>query len=143
MQKPFAAGASLEVGDSDCETPLFMAGSEGRVEAVRWLLKVGAQADRRNYYEQTPLHKAAERGHASVIDLLVAACASACADVTDNGGDTPLHLSAEHGHLEATRALLQAGADRGVKNEEQRTPLDVAIKHNRQEVVDILMNYSS
>eukprot|EP00613_Pedinella_sp_CCMP2098_P071043 CAMPEP_0171932196 /NCGR_PEP_ID=MMETSP0993-20121228/30161_1 /TAXON_ID=483369 /ORGANISM="non described non described, Strain CCMP2098" /LENGTH=341 /DNA_ID=CAMNT_0012572421 /DNA_START=94 /DNA_END=1119 /DNA_ORIENTATION=+ len=58
----------------------------------------------------TPLHVAAQRGHASVVAALVAD-AFVCVDAVDKFGETPLHKAAEKGHQDVVALLLKAGAD--------------------------------
>ena len=44
----------------------------------------------------------------------------------DGKGATPLHVASGHGHVEVITALLAAGADKTIKNEDGDTPHDVA-----------------
>ena len=53
-------------------------------------------------------------------------------------GHTPLHEAAFNGDLALVRLLLDSGADRSVRTAEGDTPLDIARKHNRAEVVRVL-----
>ena len=58
--------------------------------------------------QETPLHRAADNGHAEVVAALLAA--GATKDLKDKWGDTPLANAAENGHAEVVAALLAAGA---------------------------------
>jgi ankyrin repeat protein len=53
-------------------------------------------------------------------------------------GDAPLHIAAAIGDGDLTKILLNAGADKGVKNLRGDTPLDVAIAHANLEAIKIL-----
>jgi hypothetical protein len=55
---------------------------------------------------RTLLHRAAERGHEAVIQLLTDRGADTAA-ATHPGADTPLHLACGGGHLAAVRTLLE------------------------------------
>ena len=54
-------------------------------------------------------------------------------------GVTGLHVAAQRGHLEVVDLLLAAGADPTIKDEEDRTPLLLAIKGNYGEVASSLV----
>ena len=45
------------------------------------------------------------------------------------GGQTPLWYAACHGHLDVVRALLNAGADKTIANNDGKKPIDVVCKH--------------
>lgn len=47
-------------------------------------------------------------------------------DIQDTWGCTPLHYAVKNGNANATRILLSLGADKNIKNEIGKTPLDVA-----------------
>ena len=51
---------------------------------------------------------------------------------------TPLHEAAFNGDLALARLLLERGADRSLQTQEGETPLDIAAKHNRADVVRLL-----
>ncbi len=60
----------------DGGSPLYFAAEKGNVEAVRELLKCGAEVDKFNVHRATALHAASANGHAAVVSLLLAAGAN-------------------------------------------------------------------
>jgi ankyrin repeat protein len=80
------------------------------VTAVRALIEASPAASRAEQDQWTALHEAAKRGHAEIVELLVAHGADVHArEPGDN--TTPLHWAAAGGHVEIVRRLLDAGAD--------------------------------
>ena len=72
------------------------------------LLDAGADANARDRYGDTPLHRALGKGHVEVVRALLDAGADV--NARDDFGDTPLRLAAGKGHVEVARALQDAGA---------------------------------
>jgi len=56
---------------SNCCMPLYLAASEGRLEAVRYLLNEGADVNAREKFGGTPLTEAAYHGHLNVVEELL------------------------------------------------------------------------
>ncbi len=89
----------------------------------------------------TPLHCAAWKGHASVVEVLL----DAGADIhdlnqNDHWGDTALHAAA-HGNQKAVVELLLArGADPNAVNPAGRTPLQETEFHNASAAAKLLKN---
>jgi hypothetical protein len=89
---------------------LFGAAEEGDAAAVARLLARGASADERRVPGgETPLMRAAARGHETVARALLDAGADACARRAD--GFTPLILAVFFGHEGVVRLLVERGAD--------------------------------
>ena len=86
------------------------AAERGNVEAVRALLKGGADVNAAQGDGMTALHWAAEGGHVEMTDILIYAGADLEA-VTRIGNYTPLHLASRAGRAPAVEALLGAGAE--------------------------------
>eukprot|EP00639_Heterosigma_akashiwo_P012671 CAMPEP_0206378146 /NCGR_PEP_ID=MMETSP0294-20121207/10570_1 /ASSEMBLY_ACC=CAM_ASM_000327 /TAXON_ID=39354 /ORGANISM="Heterosigma akashiwo, Strain CCMP2393" /LENGTH=407 /DNA_ID=CAMNT_0053826739 /DNA_START=17 /DNA_END=1240 /DNA_ORIENTATION=- len=97
------------------------------LEAVRGdPQRLSALLDHRlEYPNETVLHKAAEKGHSGVVQLLLAAGADPNAQRT-NDGETPLHRAVREGKEEVVCQLLQAGANPNAPKKFGRTPLHVA-----------------
>ena len=92
--------------------PLIDAAQRGDVEAVESLLEEGADVNAAQGDGMTALHWAAERGHAAVAELLIAAGAAVDAE-SRIGSYTPLHLASRGGHGQVVNMLVSAGGDPG------------------------------
>lgn len=89
---------------------LLGAADDGDAEGAARLLASGASADERTTPGgETPLMRAAARGHEEVVRVLLDAGADACARRGD--GFTPLILAVFFGHERVVRLLVERGAD--------------------------------
>lgn len=59
-----------------------------------------------------------------------------------DGGDTALHFAARAGQAPLVRWLLQHGADRTSKNNNNQTPLDEAVSARQTDVIALLKDAS-
>ena len=91
---------------------------------VRLLLAAGADPDRTNKYDQTPLHRAAEYDRTAAIISLLAAGADPNAQ--DINGYTALHCAVRMGAPESTAVLLQSGAEVDIKDAAGASVFDIA-----------------
>lgn len=95
--------------DSHGWAPLHVAAAHGFVDLIALLLNAGANvASFHRHDGRTALHRAAEGGHAAVVELLLARSAWPGAATTE--GCTPLHLAAANGQTECVRMLVNAAA---------------------------------
>lgn len=115
------------------ETPLMMACLKGRLEWVRQLIARDADVNKPGW---TPLHYAAFGGHADIVDHLLAQ--HAYIDAESPNRTTPLMVAARYGSLAVVRALIEAGADVGLKNEQDMSALDFAHQPDREDVIRVL-----
>lgn len=88
----------------------------------------------------TPLHWAAWKGHADIVDLLVASGADIQAH-NENGhwGTTPLHAAAHGNQKAAAEALIQHGAGVNAPKTGGGTPLAETKIHNATAVAKLLL----
>ncbi|MBU0513320.1 MAG: ankyrin repeat domain-containing protein [Proteobacteria bacterium] len=121
-------------------TPLIRAARAGRLAAVQLLLAKGAAVNAANKWQNTALHWAAYNGHHRVVTLLLRHRARLDVREKDKG-HTPLHDAAWKGRWQVVRLLLEAGADPGARSREGLTPLEVALRHHRLAVAELIGRY--
>src|SRR5271170_3315292 len=84
----------------------------------------------------TPMHRAAEYGHAKVIELLHSAGANT--HHRDGRGKMPIHYAAENNCANAVLVLMRLGAHSSEREVEGMSPLDLATMKRHVEVVRLL-----
>ena len=113
---------------------------KGDREALRTLLKQGADVSGAQGDGMSALHYAAERGDAEMTDMLVYAGANVSA-TTRIGHYTPLHLASQAGSAAVVQALVKAGADVAARTTTTGvTALHLAAATGNADVVKILLN---
>lgn len=83
-----------------------------------------------------PLHYAATQGELPIIRMLLEA--HAYIDTESPNGTTPLMMAAHYGTSDAVRLLLEAGADASLKNQLGLTAQDFALGAGRPEVAELI-----
>jgi ankyrin repeat protein len=139
------AAALGEIVDGDVSsysedgwTALHLAAFFGRPAAVEALLAKGANVRARstNQLNNLPIHAAAARKHAAIVEMLIRA--GSPVDETQTGGFTPLHSAAQNGDLETARLLLAAGADPRRAAGAGQTPASLAAEKGFTELAALL-----
>ncbi len=122
------------------QSRLWDAAMAGDTVAITRALDDGARVDsldvRRSPNGRRALNWAAWYNRPAAIRVLLARGAGI--DATNLTGNTALHHAAESGSRDAAAALLAAGADRSVANEQGQLPEDVALAHRNLDVATLL-----
>ena len=120
----------------------------GRVSAVQFLLKNGAQVNASNMQFETPLHCAAHVGCPEVAQILLEHGADIA--LQNDNGQIPLHLVSERGHndegdrLVVARLLLAGScADVNAQDFYGVTPLHNASYYRRPRIVQLLLAHGA
>lgn len=122
----FGLAAIIAVGvHAAADAPMAAAAQNKDREAVRALLKKGADVNEAQGDGTTALHWAAMNGDADMAQMLVTAGANVRA-TTRLGAYTPLFLAARGGYADVVRVLLAAGADAKSRTSNGTTPLMIA-----------------
>ena len=87
-------------------------------------------------YGITPLLAACIKGSKNAVDLLLDLGANI--NAVDNEGNNCLHYAVEGNNINLLKKLLVRGADKTIRNKENQLPIDLAIRKNNHEIVDIL-----
>lgn len=112
------------------------------------LFEYGADCTKMNNHDSV-LHCAVASKKTSIVKLIIEKIQeeehnenfAKFVNVADAEGDTPLMWAAENGLSEIAVLLLQNGAEVNLKNNEGMTALDSAIKCDKKEVVQILLEH--
>lgn len=131
-------GASPSATDGYGWTPLHMAAFYGHEEIARLLIDRGAPVVAPDADGWTPLEMAAFCGHEALVDLLLSCGGDAQVDQRDRVGWTALHRAAGEGHVSVVELLLHHGSNKGAKNANGETPLDLAIRNGHASLASIL-----
>jgi ankyrin repeat protein len=138
-----AGGAEVDAAHpGDGLTPMCIACEHGNVAMVERLIVAGADVNKAGVDGSTPLHLAAEAGHADVVAVLIdAAGVDLNAAVTggDFAGLTPLFLAAQENRLDVLKLLVAAGADVNKARVDGFTPLHIAAQFGHAGVVSVLI----
>jgi ankyrin repeat protein len=113
-------------------TPMVLAVKAGDADAVRRLLEAGEPAQPSGPAFLTPMSCAALKGHVAILELLLAAGASANPELVSQRDppdtSTLLSCAAGGGHTEAVELLLRHGADPNAREHPGGTALMVAVR---------------
>lgn len=105
--------------------PLHEAARRGNIEWLRELIGHQLSVNGQDHSGNTPLHWAARGGHTDCVQLLLST-EGVCLNVQNTMGETSLHLASYHGHEEVVSALLRAGIDSTLTNNDQKTAHNLA-----------------
>ncbi|CAG8533324.1 12831_t:CDS:2 [Dentiscutata erythropus] len=117
-------GADPNIRDSQGFNGLHIATHSSTTMLVLYLLYHDMDIDTPDVLQHTPLMWAAYQGDASTVDLLIRLGASL--SKTDAAQFTPLHWAMIKGNQLCIRKLIEAGANINAKEENGKTPSDIA-----------------
>ena len=118
-------GAGKNFCDTSGRTGISIAAARGFADILSFLISEGANVAQPDFEEKTPLAWAAAGGHVSCLKLLLEAHPDNI-DAADDEGWTPLHFALFRHHSEASRYLIQAGANvQAIVPESERATLHI------------------
>ncbi|EYC19318.1 hypothetical protein Y032_0024g1015 [Ancylostoma ceylanicum] len=125
--------------ESNNDTPLTLACSNGHAQMVNVLVCRGANIEHRDKKGFTPLILAATGGHREVVELLLDNGAQIEAQ-SERTKDTALSLACSGGRKDVVELLLSRGANKEHRNVSDYTPLSLAASGGYVEIVNMLLN---
>ncbi|MEM9772065.1 MAG: ankyrin repeat domain-containing protein, partial [Cyanobacteria bacterium P01_D01_bin.73] len=111
---------------------------EGSLEVLNLLLEAGADPNRRNKFDRTPLHNAARAGESQFLALLI----EAGGDVhcLDGQGRTPLFDACQVHNFESVEILVRNGALVNIEDVNGGSPLNLIMQRREgQEIIELLL----
>jgi len=124
-----APGIKLDVVNHAGETPLMMAALKAEADAAAALVARGAAVNKDGW---SPLHYAATGGSAAIVKLLLTH--GAALEARSPNATTPLMMAARYANEEAVDALLAAGADRTLVNQQGMNAAAFAASAGREKL---------
>lgn len=130
----------------DLVTPLMLSAKHGHLPIIRYILSLDeslydGKDELLNATDETgmrPLEYAALYGHEECANVLIDAGTDPCIQVSN--GNRALHFAACSGLVGLCKRLIcEYGMDPDVENDQHETPLMLASRHNRIEVVEYLI----
>ncbi len=119
-------------------SPLHFAAGAGDEDAARHFLAEGHPVDPQITSGHTPLHIAAQMGHAAVVRLLLQE-AGADVDARTHEGITPLYVALQQGRIAVGRMLVHSGADVNAQTASGNTALHMAAQRGSLEAAELLV----
>ncbi len=118
-------------------TSLFIACHWKAYKVVHALLQANADVNKCTINGRTPLFAVASNGKYSIVKLLLSQN-NILVNKSDNFGDIPLTIACRNGKNEITKLLLNAKSDIFHKNNDGKTPLEEAMKHDNSLIVKMI-----
>lgn len=117
MQLLIRYNALVDAGDHTKWTPLFFACQSGKLDAIKFLLGLGANLHTRTTAQVTCLMVAIKTDNPEIVQYLIDQGAEITAAEED--GFTALHYCAQNSYPNSARVLLNNGADAEAKDKVQ------------------------
>ncbi|KAL7800003.1 ankyrin repeat-containing domain protein [Trichoderma ceciliae] len=131
-------GAAPDVADIQGFTPLLLAASANKMDAVRMLvIQHKVDCNIRDYYRSSALHYAVQNSNFDMTKLLLENGAQI--NVEDTAGYSPLSIAAEQGDVEILSLLLRNGADPNFIEFGLLGPLGFSARNGHEEIARILL----
>eukprot|EP00741_Cyanophora_paradoxa_P021266 tig00021348_g20526.t1 len=115
--------------------------ADGDVAGVEKYLTMGINVNVADWDERRVIHMAANYGHEEMLRMLLARGADK--NIADKWGITPLHEACMNDHADIALVLIEAGADLGAKNNEKKTPMELASPALRRELIERSLRHVS
>lgn len=120
-----SSGVPLDEVNGNGITPLIDSIERQNIPLVLMFLKAGADTNKKDEWNELPLHSAVRYCNKDLVELLV----SKGADInrTNNHGMTALHIACSRHHEEIIRFLIQKGANISAEDDFGRTPYSLLV----------------
>lgn len=118
------------------ESPLMMAALKGHLDMARRLIARKAEVNKPGW---APLHYAAAQTEPVSVEMVRLLLEHhAYIDAESPNRTTPLMMAARYGHPAVVKLLLEEGADPTLRNEQNLTALDFAVRAERKDAESLL-----
>ncbi|XP_076081609.1 uncharacterized protein LOC143052446 isoform X2 [Mytilus galloprovincialis] len=131
-------GILVDATNYDGHTALHIASWEGDEMLVKYLYQMKANPNLSDRMDRVPVHLAAERGHTTIVDLLVDKCKASISARTKDGS-TLMHIASTYGHPDTALTFLRKGVPLQMPNKSGAICLHAAAMKGHTNVVRALL----
>lgn len=129
---------NVNIQDKHGNTPLILAAKKGNINVCIQLITHEASITLGNKNKYTPLHAAVEAQCQPIINMLLNMDKTLIHAQTIYG-NTPLHFAAKNGYAEIYLLLEAEGANVTMKNNDEKTAMQLAIEHGHYAVYNAIV----
>lgn len=142
VKQLLAQRTTVNLQDSNHNTPLIHATKLGNIQIVQLLIDAGANINYQNVpHQMSPLMFACAGNHVTVCQLLINHGADV--NITNDDRTPPLMIACHLGFTDIVRLLLEAGARVNCQDIDGDCPLYLAVRGNHHEIVTLLSEYGA
>ena len=117
---------------------MHIASAEGDETLVKYFYGVRASASITDHLDRTPMHLAAENGHATIIELLADKFKASIFERTKDGS-TLMHIASLNGHSECATMLFKKGVYLHMPNKKGARSIHTAAKYGHVGIISTLL----
>lgn len=121
-------------------TALMIAAAKGFSQSVELLVELGADPSLADAYQWSPLMRAIDNRHESVVQYLLT-LNNIEINATNENGSTALHVAVLKNDVSAVRLLLQAGIDVSVSDAGGKTAHGIAVENELNNLAEIITSF--
>ncbi|XP_077297757.1 uncharacterized protein LOC143919356 [Arctopsyche grandis] len=132
-------GGDPYAADKQDRTPMHDACQGGCFATVRYLIGAGLNPKAVDFSGRSPLHYSVECNHLKITMLLIQTVDGIEIDARDTLGRTPLFLAVAQGWLDMVKILALSGADILATNKRDESPLTLAFKLNKENIISFML----
>lgn len=131
-------GTNVDTQNGEGQTSLHIAAAEGDEALVKYFYGVRASASIADNLDRTPMHLAAENGHAHIIEILADKFKASIYERTKDGS-TLMHIASLNGHAECATMLFKKGVYLHMPNKRGARSIHTAARYGHIGIINTLI----
>lgn len=131
-------GTNVDTQNGEGQTPVHIAAAEGDEALLKYFYGIRASASIPDNQDRTPMHLAAENGHAHIIEILADKFKASIFERTKDGS-TLMHIASLNGHAECAATLFKKGVYLHMPNKDGARSIHTAAAYGHTGIINTLL----